>query len=110
MSFLVPVRRPAREILDDENLAPEEMARSLRDLDRVNRSWGGSKALERHLLSRMTAARGEPILVLDVGAGSGGVTRTLGRRLARAGHRATVVALDLQWRHLAAGRASGGRE
>ncbi|MEP7132545.1 MAG: methyltransferase domain-containing protein [Acidobacteriota bacterium] len=108
MSVLVPARRPAREILDDVTLPAEEMARSLRDLELVNEKWGGSKAIETHLLSRMSGGREERVVVLDVGAGSGAVTRALVRRLARAGHRATVVAVDLQWRHLAAGRAWRG--
>jgi SAM-dependent methyltransferase len=37
------------------------------------------------------------------------VTRRLQQRLRAAGHRATVVAVDIQWRHLAAGR-SGAAE
>ncbi len=108
MSFFVPARRPGREILDDATLPPDEMARSLRDLDLVNEKWGASKAVETHLLARLSGSRSERIVLLDVGAGSGAVSRALGRRLARAGHRATVVAVDLQWRHLAAGRASRG--
>ncbi len=110
MSLLVPPRRPAREILDDVALPADDMARSLRDLDLVNRKWGGSKALETHLLSRMAVTGAEKIVVLDVGAGSGAVARALADRLTRGGHRATVVAVDLQWRHLAAGRASQGRD
>ncbi|MEP6802244.1 MAG: methyltransferase domain-containing protein [Acidobacteriota bacterium] len=110
MSLLVPPRRPARELLDDVALPAEDMARSLRDLDLVNEKWGGSRALETHLLSRMEKTRGEKIVVLDVGAGSGAVARALGDRLAWGGHRATVVAVDLQWRHLAAGRAARGRD
>lgn len=82
------------------------MARSLRDLELVNRWWGGARALDRWLLARVAEARGPgPFRAVDVGAGSGGVARRVARRLSAAGHRATVVATDLQWRHLAAGRA-----
>lgn len=102
MSLLVPERRPSQEILDDDKLAPEEMARSLRDLERVQRAWGGARALAQWLVPRMDPAE-RPVLV-DVGAGSGAVTRELGRRLAAAGRPARTVAVDLQWRHLAAGR------
>ncbi len=110
MSLLVPARRPAHELLDDGGLAPEEMARSLRDLELVNRRWGGAGALVDHILtaSRQTRASGERLFVLDVGAGSGGVTRFLAERLAEAGVEARVAAVDLQWRHLAAGRAARG--
>lgn len=110
MSFLVPARRPSAELLDDDALPPDEMARSLRDLEFVNRRWGGSRALEQHLLPRIRAAAGDRTVLLDVGAGSGGVARHLAGRLAQEGRRATVVAVDLQWRHLAAGRAGRGRD
>jgi SAM-dependent methyltransferase len=110
MSFLVPARRPSTELLDDAALPPDEMARSLRDLELVNRRWGGSRALEEHLLPRIRAAAGDRTVLLDVGAGSGGVARRLAGRLMQEGHRATVVAVDLQWRHLAAGRVGRGRD
>src|SRR3982074_2778842 len=93
MSWLIPRRRPCREMLDDLDLAPEEMARSLRDLELVNGKWGGSRALDRYLLPQIRAARHDHF--------------ALPARLRRAGARATVVGVDIQWRHLAAGRASG---
>jgi SAM-dependent methyltransferase len=110
MSLLVPARRPVREMLDDESLSADEMARSLKDLELVNEKWGGGDALVDHLLRGMRAAdgagsdRASPFVVLDVGAGSGGVARRIARRAAGDGFRATVVAMDLQWRHLASGR------
>ncbi len=91
------------------SLPADEMARSLRDLELVNRTWGGSRAVENHILPRMRAAGADRYVVLDVGAGSGTVARRLARRIEAEGHRAIVVAVDLQWRHLAAGRFSGGR-
>jgi SAM-dependent methyltransferase len=96
-------------MLDDRDLASEEMARSLRDLELVNGKWGGSRALDRYLLPQIRAARQDHFVLLDVGAGSGAVARTLARRISGAGRRATVVGVDIQWRHLAAGRASGDR-
>lgn len=105
MSFLVPPRRPDDELLDDEALASDEMFRSLRDLERVHRWWGGSRALDRWLLRRIaeTGSSG-PFRIVDVGAGSGAVTRRAGRAIAGSGHRALVFSADIQWRHLAAGR------
>ena len=79
------------------------MARSLRDLDLVNRRWGGSRTLERFLARQISGQKG-PIRILDVGAGSGDVTRRLAGRLRARGLDADAVAVDLQWRHLAAGR------
>jgi len=102
VSLLVPERRPSHEMLDDKNLPADEMARSLRDLDLVQRAWGAARALADWLVPRI--APGERPVVVDVGAGSAAVTRELGRRLAQAGRPAAAIAVDLQWRHLAAGR------
>jgi len=108
MAFLVPPRRPSRERLDDPGLSAAEMRLSLADLRMVNRRWGASRAIERHLRSRVASWPDARVAVLDVGAGSGDVSLRLRRSLSRAGLRATVVALDRQWRHLAAGRSLGG--
>lgn len=108
MSYLVPPRRPCDEILDDPDIPAEEMCRSLEDLALVNRWWGNSRALERFLLGEIRRLRVERPVILDVGAGSGDVSRQLARSLARAGHPARVFAWDLQWRHLVAGRRMAG--
>jgi SAM-dependent methyltransferase len=105
MSFLVPPRHPSRELLDDQSLPFEEMIRSLADIDRVNRKWGASHALEKHLLARIRNSAGKDLLLLDVGAGSGALAGRLEDVLSRDGSRVHVIALDLQWRHLRAGRA-----
>lgn len=102
--MLIPARRPSRERLDDPDLPSEEMARSLQDIDLVNRRWGGSRAVARHLLEQLRPRGASPVRILDVGAGSGDVARRLAEQLREAGHEARVVAADLQWRHLAAGR------
>jgi len=104
MALLVPPRRPSRELLDDPDLAPEEMARSLRDLEYVNRRWGGSGALARYLAPRMRESGRSSFTLLDVGAGSGVTSSALAARLHRAGFHVRVLAVDLQWRHLASGR------
>jgi SAM-dependent methyltransferase len=103
VSLLVPPRRPSREFLDDPRISSDEMLRSLRDLALVNRRWGGSRALERHLTERARQSGSRRVSVLDVGAGAGDVCRRLARALRRTGIEATAVALDLQWRHIAAG-------
>ena len=108
MSLLVPPRRPSRELLDDPGLPGDEMRRSLEDIDLVHRRWGAARALVRHLAPRVRHL-GRPARILDVGAGSGTVSERLSRALSRAGERARVVALDLQWRHLIAGRSLCGR-
>jgi len=110
MSFLVPPRRPSRELLDDTDLPADEMVRSLEDLDFVNRVWGNGRVLARRLVSRLSSGRASRFTILDVGAGTAALARELAARIGRAGIQASVVAVDLQWRHLAAGRARDGHE
>lgn len=104
MSLFVPSRRPSRELLDDPRISSDEMLRSLRDLALVNRRWGSSRALERHLLAHARRSGSRRISILDVGAGAGDVCRRLSGALERRGIEVVVAALDLQWRHIAAGR------
>ena len=104
MSLLVPARRPGHELLDDPALPDTEMRRSLEDIDLVHRRWGGRPSAPGAYLVPRVSALGRPARILDVGAGSGSVADRLGRALNRAGPPARVVALDRQWRHLAAGR------
>ncbi len=109
MSWLVPPRRPSRERLDDPTVPADQMRRSLEDLRLVHRRWGGARALERHLLPLVRGLRASQALILDVGAGSGDVALGLQDALDAAGCDARVLALDLQWRHLHAGRTLAGR-
>lgn len=108
MNLLVPPRRPSDEILDDPDIPAEEMYRSLEDLALVNRWWGSSRALRQFLVREIRRSSAVRPVVLDLGAGSADVSRRLARSLARAGHPATVVACDVQWRHLIAGRRMAG--
>ena len=106
MSLLVPPRRPSRELLDDPSLGCDEMAGSLADIAALDRQWGGSRILARWLLGRRALQASRRARVLDVGAGSGEPSRRLRQGLADGGVAAEVFALDLQWRHLAAGASA----
>lgn len=105
MNLLLPRRRPSREILDKTDLAPKEMMRSLEDLDFVNRFWGNARVLARRIEPELRCSRPSRFTILDVGAGAATLSRDLEERLGRAGTLVSVVAVDLQWRHLVAGRA-----
>ena len=107
MSFFVPARRPSVELLDQPGLSREEMSRSLEDLELVNRVWGNARVLEEYLAASPIERGDSRWTILDLGAGSGGVARELAGRLGRRGLSALVVAVDTQWRHLAAGRGRG---
>jgi ubiquinone/menaquinone biosynthesis C-methylase UbiE len=104
LTLFVSRRRPSRERLDEPDLSLEEMARSLEDLDFVNRFWGNARVLARRIRPTLRARPSSRFIVLDVGAGAATLSRDLADRLGRAGVPVSVVALDLQWRHLAAGR------
>jgi ubiquinone/menaquinone biosynthesis C-methylase UbiE len=108
VSLLVPPRRPSEEILDDPAISSEEMARSLEDLSLVNRWLGSARALEGFLVREMRRLDVTRPVLLDVGAGSADVSRRLARSLARAERPARVLACDVQWRHLVAGRRMAG--
>jgi ubiquinone/menaquinone biosynthesis C-methylase UbiE len=109
MSFLVPPRRPSREILDDSNLSPQELKRFFEDLDLVNRAWGNARALARWLLPGMLASDTSPWVILDVGAGAATMSQDLVARLRRVRTPVSSVALDLKWHHLVVGRTRFGR-
>ncbi len=108
MSLLVPARRPSAEILDDPAISSDEMARSLEDLSLVNRWLRSARALEGFLVREMQRLDVTRPVLLDVGAGSADVSRRLAYSLVRAGRPARVLACDVQWRHLVAGRRMAG--
>lgn len=69
---MTPPRSLRPELLDQPDPDPEELARSLRDLEAVNRWLGGYRALRKGLapLREPDEPRG-PVRVLDVGTGDG---------------------------------------
>ena len=108
MSLLVPPRPPSRELLDNPDFPPDLLEPYLDDLGLVNRLWGNSRLLAGYLEKNADGGGDAPLTVLDVGAGSGEVSSDLAKRLSRKGRRASVIALDLQWRNLAVGRSRDG--
>jgi ubiquinone/menaquinone biosynthesis C-methylase UbiE len=65
--LLVPKRIDAPELLDEHDAPREDMERSLRDLRRFNRFYGGN-GVYRRLLRKM--AKHDPISILDVATGT----------------------------------------
>jgi SAM-dependent methyltransferase len=98
----IPERVDREEMLDAGKGSIEEVRRSLNDLDRINRWLGGRLPLRRFLYPRMAARRGgEPVRVLDVGAGSGAASVAIARWAAGIRLPVDVVAFDNNERHLA---------
>jgi ubiquinone/menaquinone biosynthesis C-methylase UbiE len=97
------------ELLDRHDLAPAETARSLAELDRVNRALFGWLPIQRALLPRLESGA-PPARLLDLGTGSGEVAGKLARAAERGGAAVTLVGLDRKLAHLAIGRAMARRQ
>lgn len=87
-------RVPQREILDSDAVSTEEAERALRDLQWVNRWFGGVRATA-DLLRRAMSARGlRRASVLEVAAGDGYAISAAARRLSKEGIEIEPVCLD----------------
>ena len=84
----------ALEILDRPTPAADRAA-SLRDIDRMNAWFGGHALMLRHVKRVLaTLPREQPLRIVDVGAGSGGLATCLVRWARRSGRRLRVLAVD----------------
>ncbi len=101
MSFWVPGRHRADEILDGNLPAHEEEA-SLSDIEWVHRNLGGRVLLARRLIPLLESLAGperRPLSLIDLGCGSGHVGRDLVDAFARRGGALTVLGCDLKLSH-----------
>ena len=98
MGLLVPPRAPSDELLDG-NLAPEEAEESLADIEWIHRALGGRRIVRRHLVPLLLAVPSARPVLLDLGAGSGHVGRSLAGELARRGRELVTIDLDRQLLH-----------
>lgn len=88
------------ELLDSDACSPEDVRKSLRDLGRMNR-WFGGVATTQALIERVAHATGlRKLSVLEVAAGAGEVSRIVQERLARQGITLNITLLDRAWSHL----------
>lgn len=86
------------EHLDKGDYTPEEYEGCLRELRRVNRWLGDSRALRRSVLPELARAAPHEFSLLDVGAGSGELLREVAQWARRSGRRARLVGLELNAR------------
>lgn len=95
------------ELLDDDLGTPAEIAQSLRDLQRINEWFGGTRTTVR-LLRRIAERTGcRSISLLEVGAGNGQVPLAARKRLALAGIDLRVTLLDRVASHLPQNEVAG---
>ena len=83
------------EAMDQPDLDPELLAEDLRNLEVLNRYFGGRDAVRlrlRPLLAGLSA--GEPLTVLDAGSGAGDLCRAVVEECRRAGHPLRLYSLD----------------
>ena len=94
------------EILDSPDCPPSEVVKSLRDLSRINR-WFGGVATTRKMIERVAAVTGKKhFTVLEVAAGHGEVPRLAAQRLARKRISLDLTYLDRAPSHLLPGNHS----
>ncbi len=84
------------ELLDDPAADPDTVIRSLRNVARSNRWFGGAAAV-RHGLEQVLsgAPRGRPLTLLDLGTGAGDLPRRAVRWARRRGYTLCPVGLEL---------------
>ncbi len=118
---LTPRRRRGVEYLDDPTLDPELATRSLRDVVRANRLFGGQRAVLEELSGLVHTYRAAtthtvrgsdtaapPLTLLDVGTGLGDIPRAV-RRLC-VGHGVPVKTFGLEMTHALAAAARDGAD
>src|SRR5579862_5185217 len=94
------------EILDSVDCPAEEAARSLRDLGRINR-WFGGVATTRDLIERVSRTTGQKrFSVLEVASGFGEVPKLAAEQLSKKGIHLDVMLLDRMHSHLLPGNHS----
>ncbi len=68
--FLVPARRDQAELLDQGAGTLDDVRENLREMWRANHTFGGIRALTRHLYPRLKQTP-SPVRIVDLGTGSG---------------------------------------
>lgn len=93
---LTPTRRRGVELLDDPSIDPALASRSLEDIERSNRWFGGRRAVMRELDAVFAAApAGGHLVLLDVGTGLGDIPRAAHVLAAHRGMSLSSIGLEL---------------
>jgi ubiquinone/menaquinone biosynthesis C-methylase UbiE len=92
--MLTPKRIDAPELLDEHDAPRADMERSLRDLRRFNRYFGGT-GVYRRLLRRMAPRPHDPLTIIDLGSGTTDLLDSLSKYASL-----LAVAVDFKIDHL----------
>jgi hypothetical protein len=91
--ILTPPRRHRHEILDDPNVDPAVMCRSMRDVALANRLFGGRRVAVQEV-EQVLRDSPEVSTLLDVGAGLGDIPSVIRRDATVRGARLRTIVLD----------------
>jgi 2-polyprenyl-3-methyl-5-hydroxy-6-metoxy-1,4-benzoquinol methylase len=92
--LLTPARRRGIEILDDPDVDPEVMKRSMRDVERANALFGGRRAALAELSPAIGEIRGSATL-LDVGTGRGDIPAAAKKLATLNGIKLRAIGVDI---------------
>lgn len=92
--FPLPRAEGATELIDEPGIAPEELSANLRDLERLNRLFGGTRLILHHLRPMLRRAQDGEIRILDVATGGADIPVAIVRWARRQGRRVRIVAID----------------
>lgn len=93
------------ELLDRPGNSDADVRESLRDLERLNRHFGGVGTILRHLRRLLHGNPQTPITILDVATGGADIPRAICRWAGRRGLAVTIEALDRSAQAVAAAAA-----
>lgn len=91
--LLTPDRERGHEILDEDGLDPNLVIRSMKDVARANRYFGGSSAAVAELVPAFEKANGT-LTILDVGTGTGDIAARAREKAMKAGISVLTIGLD----------------
>ncbi len=77
--FSLPRAEGIAELMDDPGIGLDEISANLRDLERVNRLFGGTRLILRHLKPMVSRAHCGEIQILDVATGGADIPAAIVR-------------------------------
>lgn len=92
--LLTPRRRRGKELLDDPDIAPEIVTRSMADVARSNLIFGGTRAAIQELRPTISGLPREATM-LDVGTGAGDIPTSVRHVAAKSGVSLWTIGIDI---------------